>query len=80
MTDEEYAQTQQQLILLAQFAKDLNLSGFLQRISQAESIAPIMDPTLWIRGHRQLEQVKRLPQALRPFQQEIQRQIDEVAS
>ena len=80
MTDEEYAQTQEQLILLAQFAKDLNLSGFLQRISQAESIAPIMDPTLWIRGHRQLEQVKRLAQALRPFQQEIQRQIDEVAS
>ncbi len=80
MTDEEYAQTQEQLILLAQFAKDLNLSGFLQRISQAESVAPIMDPTLWIRGHRQLEQVKRLAQALRPFQQEIQRQIDEVAS
>ena len=80
MTDEEYAQTQEQLILLAQFAKDLNLSGFLQRISQAESIAPIMDPTLWIRGHRQLEQVKRLAQALRPFQQEIQRQINEVAS
>ena len=80
MTDEEYAQTQQQLILLAQFAKDLNLSGFLQRISQAESIAPIMDPTLWIRGHRQLEQIKRLAQALRPFQQEIQRQINEVAS
>lgn len=75
MTNEEYTQTQQHIVLLAQLANGLDLDGFLERISLAESVAPIVDPTLWIRGGKKLHQVKRLAQALRPFQKEIRRQI-----
>lgn len=76
MTDEEYTQTQTQLLLLARFANDLDLDGFLQRISLADSIAPILEPTLWIRGGGKLQQIKRLAQALRPFQKEIREQLE----
>lgn len=76
MTDEEYAQTQQQLILLAQFAHSLDLDGFLNRISLAETVAPVLYPTLYLRGGQQLHQIKRLAQALQPFCTEIRRQIE----
>lgn len=77
MTDEEYTATQEQLILLASFARKLDLVGFLERISLAEAIAPIVDPTLYLRGGRKLTQVKRLAQSLRPFQKEIERQLND---
>jgi hypothetical protein len=75
MTDEEYTQTQAQLILIAQLASQLDLDGFLERINQAETLAPILDPTLYMRGGQKLSQVKRLAQSLRPFQAEIRKQI-----
>lgn len=77
MTDEEYTLTQSQLILLAQFVNKLDLAGFLQRINQTETVAPFVDPTLYRQGAANLNQIKRLALALRPFQQEIQKQINE---
>lgn len=77
MTDEEYIQTQHQIILLAQFANDLDLDGFLNRISLAETLAPILDPTLYLRGGKKLHQIKLLALALQPFREEIRRQLKE---
>lgn len=76
MTDEEYSQTQTQLLLLAQFANDIDLAGFIERINQTEAVAPMLHPTLYIKGATQLHQIKRLALALRPFQEEIKRQVE----
>ena len=72
MTDEEYSLTQQNLLIVAGFVKDMPLDAFLSRISNCESIAPILDPTLYIKGATKLQQIKRLAQSLQPFQREIQ--------
>lgn len=76
MTDEEYSQVQQELLVLARWVHGLDLDAFLHRIRQAETIAPILDPTLYLRGGQQLHQIKRLAQSLRPFQDEIRRQME----
>lgn len=76
MTDEQYSQTQSQIILLATAVNGLDLDGFLARISQAEALAPILDPTLYRRGAKPLGEIKRLAMALRPFQAEIRRQVE----
>lgn len=60
ISDEEYELIQSQIFTLAAVIAEMNLEGFLDRISEAESIAPILDPTLFIRGSRNLEKIKEL--------------------
>ena len=56
----EYIAIQSQIITIGTLVADLDLNGFLQAISHAETMGPFLDPTLWIRGHRNLETIKRL--------------------
>ena len=80
MTNEEYSDTQQKIILLARFARDLDLDGFLGRIQDAHAVVPILDPTLYMKGHAKLEQVEALARSLVPFRKEIDRQIEEATA
>lgn len=77
MSDEEYTQIQQTLVIAAQLLLPLDLDRFLQAINHAETVAPILDPTLWIRGSRKLEQVKELAEAARKMQAIAQRHFEE---
>lgn len=77
MDDEQYELTQNGLMMLARLVNEIDLGGFLERISQAEALAPIIDPTLYMQAGPRLEKIKRLAQALLPFQQEIRRQLEE---
>jgi len=77
MNNEEYTLIQHQLLLLAGVCREMKLKEFLDRISISETIAPIFDPTLYLSGMDNLEQIKKLAQSLLPFQQEIRRQIKE---
>jgi len=45
---------------------NLDINGFLTAIRKAETLCPILDPTLWIKGQESLEGVKRMAEALRP--------------
>lgn len=76
MTDEEYSETQTAIIIIAQFVNDLDLVAFLERISLAETLGPIVDPTLYREAAGKLSDVKSLAQALRPFQREVKRQME----
>lgn len=77
MTDEEYQFTQNHLMTLAHLSRAVDITGFLERISLAETVGPILDPTLYLKASSNLHNLKRLAQALRPFQAEIQRQLEE---
>lgn len=77
MTDEEYSKTQQQIIALGGLVNSLDLDGFLSRISLAHAVAPIADPTLYMRGMRRLGQIERLARTLQPFKKEVERQLQE---
>lgn len=38
--------------------KDVNFLAFLQKIDEAETLGPLMDPSLWLRAHKALDRVK----------------------
>lgn len=71
MTSDEYASTQQPLIMLANLVLTYNLDGFLQAIGLADAIGPIVDPTLWMRGSRNMRFIEDLARAAQRFQSDI---------
>ena len=75
MTDAEYAVVQEQLLAVSGVLWGLDLQGFLARIEHCETLAPVLDPTLYICGARKLERIKRLAVAAR----EMQRVVEEAA-
>ena len=76
MNQDEYRMTQERLQLLGGFVHDLDLDGFIESINTCETVAPILDPTLYMQGAAKLEDVKRLAIAARDFQVEVNRQIE----
>jgi len=64
MTDEEYTMTYQQVVMLAGLIAEMNLPGFLERISLADSIGPILDPTLYLRASRNMHQIEEVARSL----------------
>lgn len=69
MTDAEYQETQQQLLLMAQMISNMpDLSKFLERINTAESVGPMLDPTSWLKGRGNLDKIKKLARAAWEFQ------------
>ena len=72
MTNEEYVATLEQLMALVAAVQDMDLAGLLERIEHAELFGPILDPTAWIRGNKQLTNIKSVARAAYDFQQRIQ--------
>lgn len=73
MTNEEYLEVQTQLTTLAGIARGWKISEMLQMISRAETVGPIVDPTLYRKGMRHLEAIKDLAQAGMAFQRAAER-------
>lgn len=68
MNDQEYQETQNALLLCARMISGLDLTGFLKRIEQADSVAPILDPTLYRRGAERMHAIKKLAQEAKRVQ------------
>jgi len=68
MNDQEYQETQNALILIAKMISGLDLTGFLKRIEQADSVALILDPTLYRRGAERMHAIKKLAQEAKRVQ------------
>lgn len=71
MNDEEYIQVQQQLLCFAAIVKDMPLSEFLQRISTCETVAPLVDPILFMKGIVKLTCIKKIAEGAMSFQNAI---------
>ena len=78
LTEQEYKETQQALILLAQAVSELDLPAFLDKISYAHAAAPIFDPTLYSKAADKLRDVERLAAAANQFRKEVLRQKAEL--
>jgi len=63
----DYKATQECLMLVASLAETLNLDRLLEEASRAETRAPFLDPTLYIRGGRQLQLMMELARAAKPL-------------
>lgn len=60
MEREDYIITQQQLITVANMASTIDLENFISMISRTESVAPVIDPTLYMKGADNLSALKKL--------------------
>jgi len=66
-THEEYQQNLKQIMLIARLIRDIPIPKFLQAIDRAESIGPIIDPTLWINNSGAMSEDKEMLQAAKPL-------------
>jgi len=67
MTKEEYQETQMRLLMIRQLADGIPLDEFLQAIENGDAIGVIVNPTLWMKGHRELDKIRELAKVLRVF-------------
>ena len=72
MTNEEYQQYLEQIVLLAGMIRLIPLKGFLDRISMAETLGPLLDPTLYSQAGANLATIREMASRL----YEIQRWLD----
>src|SRR5687768_3441112 len=66
--DFDYSSTQQKILLHSQLICELDLEQFIDRIETSEAVAPLFDPTLYMRAADNLQAIKELAVALRRFQ------------
>ena len=67
MTPEEY---KSQLLLVASAAKTLifiDVRDLLDKINRADTMGPIMDPTLWMKNHGKMDEDKEMLEAALPL-------------
>lgn len=61
---QKYIETQVTIIKIGQMANRLDLDTFMRQINQAETIGPILDPTLSIKAAENLTAIKKLAKAV----------------
>jgi len=71
MDKKKYRETQSSIFIIAAMVERLDLQGFLAAIDKAETVGPIVDPTLYIRGRRNLQTIKNFAGSLLTFQQAV---------
>lgn len=74
MKAEEYRMTQDHIFLLAAMARTLPVPEFIEAIDKAESLGPVLDPTLYIKGADRMAKVRKIAAAVL----ELKRTADEV--
>lgn len=67
MTKEDYIQAQGLLLVVAAAIENMDLERMIEAGERADSFTPILDPTLWIRGHKHLDAVMKLARAALHF-------------
>jgi hypothetical protein len=60
MEPKKYIETQMRIIEMGKIAASLDIETFLICIRNAETMAPMIDPTLYRRAQNNLEAIKRL--------------------
>lgn len=71
MDDANFCMVTQQLLMLGHLVKDLDLAEYIQAINRSDSVGPILDPTLWRKGHHKTELLKKMAEGLLQFQKNI---------
>lgn len=75
MSPEEYACVQRQITVLASVISTIEIEEFIVTLHQAQTIAPIVDPTLFIKAADDLEDVLELANAVLKVKQVTLRRI-----
>lgn len=59
----EYKQIQDMVVSIAYVAAGLDLEGFLARLDRADSIGPIVDPSLWMAANENMQRIRKVASA-----------------
>lgn len=78
MEKEQYLATQMAIIQIGKNSSGLDIDGFLAAISKAETLAPILDPTLYRKGADNLDAIKNLARSIKPVQEAFQKAFEAV--
>lgn len=79
----EYKATQDRVELLSRLIIETDqeqLDALIDQAETANAIAPVIDPTAWIRGHDQLRMVTEHARAIRKARREIVRAAESAGS
>ncbi len=71
MDEAEFHMVTQQLLMLGNLVKDIKLADYITAISRADSIGPIVDPTLWRKGHQKTAILQKMARGLIEFQESL---------
>lgn len=80
MTAAEYEEAMQQMLLLGRIVLDMPLDRIRSAICTADAVGSILDPTLYMKASKKMHDFGRLAASLRPFQEEVRRQLAEISS
>lgn len=64
----KYEAIQSLLLNQAAVVSLVDLREFIAAIDRSETVTPILDPSLWMKGGRRVEKIKRLAQAYQQVQ------------
>ena len=79
LSNDDYFTIQQSVLLMGSLVAELDLPAFIERINRAEAMAPIVDPTLYMRGGPNLSVIKDLAVALSTCRDEASKARQEPA-
>ncbi len=68
MTNDEYLSTQNALVLIRSMLTTLDLGAFIQTGERAETVGPLLNPTLYLEGGAELKKVIALAKAAKAMQ------------
>jgi len=80
ITEEEYLALQSQMFTVAGIVADWKIVQMLEAINTADSVGPLVDPSLWMRGHEHMDRVKQLVIAFKEVQSVAVKMREEIAN
>ena len=71
MDEAEFHMVTQQLLMMGNLVKDLKLAEYIEAINLSDATGPILDPTLWRKGHQKTAILRKLAEGLLKFQRSM---------
>jgi len=67
MDEAEFHMVTQQLLMMGNLVKDLKLAEYIEAINVSDATGPILDPTLWRKGHQKTAILRKMAEGFSSF-------------
>jgi len=71
MDEADFHMVTQQLLMMGNLVKDLKLAEYIEVINKSDATGPILDPTLWRKGHQKTAILRKMAEGLLKFQRSM---------
>jgi len=71
MDEANFHMVTQQLLMMGNLVKDLKLAEYIEAINKSDATGPILDPTLWRKGHQKTAILRKMAEGLLKFQRSM---------